>query len=379
MHIESLLVQAGNGKDQVTGAVSFPIYQTATFRHPALGESTGYDYSRSGNPTRQVLEELIANLEGGVRGLAFSSGLAAITNVLSLFRPGDHLILCQDLYGGTYRLLEQVYGPWGLTASYVDTSDLEQVYGAITDQTKAIFIETPTNPTMRITDLSAVSKICREQDLLLIVDNTFMSPYLQQPIALGAHIVVHSGTKYLGGHNDVVAGLVVAATEEIGERLAFHQNASGAVLGPWDAWLLVRGIKTLGLRLDRAQENAAAIARWLETHPAVEGVDFIGLENHPGREVHFRQAKGPGAMISFRVKDPSIIARVLQRIQLISFAESLGGVESLLTFPARQTHGDIPLEIRERCGVTDSLLRLSVGIENVQDLIADLDQALTFK
>ncbi|ABZ84300.1 cystathionine gamma-synthase, putative [Heliomicrobium modesticaldum Ice1] len=376
MHIDSLLAQGGNGKDAGTGAVSFPIYQSATFRHPALGESTGFDYSRSGNPTRQVLEELIAKLEGGRRGLAFSSGLAAITAVISLFGPGDHLILCEDLYGGTYRLLEQVFRPWGLTADYVNTSDPEQVNAAVTSRTKAIFIETPTNPTMKITDLREIRRICDDGGLLLIVDNTFISPYLQRPIECGADIVIHSGTKYLGGHNDVVAGLAVAAREDLGDKLAFYQNASGAVLGPFDSWLLVRGMKTLGLRLDRAQENASAIARWLASHPAVDQVYYIGLDNHPGREVHFQQASGPGGMISFTLHDAGKVPEVLSRIQLISFAESLGGVESLLTFPARQTHGDIPEDIRRRCGVTDCLLRLSVGIENVHDLIDDLAQAL---
>ncbi|MBM7866085.1 aminotransferase class I/II-fold pyridoxal phosphate-dependent enzyme [Heliobacterium gestii] len=376
MRIDTLLAQGGNGKDTGTGAVSFPIYQTATFQHPALGESTGFDYSRSGNPTRQVLEEQIARLEGGRRGLAFASGLAALTAVLSLFRPGDHLILCEDLYGGTYRLLEQVFRPWGVEADFVDTSDLEQVNAAVRDCTKAILIETPTNPTMKITDLQAIRRICDCHDLLLIVDNTFMSPYLQRPIELGAHIVVHSGTKYLGGHNDVVAGLVVAADEDLGERLAFYQNAAGAILGPFDSWLLLRGMKTLGLRLDRAQENASAIACWLEQHPAVEQVYFIGLDNHPGRDIHFQQAAGPGAMISFSLHDAGNIPQVLSRIRLIAFAESLGGVESLLTFPSRQTHGDIPEEIRRRCGVTDRLLRLSVGIENISDLLNDLTQAL---
>ncbi|MZP29937.1 aminotransferase class I/II-fold pyridoxal phosphate-dependent enzyme [Heliobacterium undosum] len=376
MRIDSLLAQGGNGKDAGTGAVSFPIYQSATFRHPALGESTGFDYSRSGNPTRQVLEELIAKLEGGRRGLAFASGLAAITAVMSLFRSGDHFILCEDLYGGTYRLLDQVFRPWGFTANYVDTSDPEQVSKAITARTKAILVETPTNPTMKVTDLRQIRRICDEHELLLIVDNTFMSPYLQRPIEFGADIVVHSGTKYLGGHNDVVAGLAVAATEELGEKLAFYQNATGAILGPFDSWLLVRGMKTLGIRLDRAQENASAIARWMSSHPAVEQVYYIGLDNHPGREVHFQQAGGPGAMISFTLRDAGKVPETLSRIKMISFAESLGGVESLLTFPARQTHGDIPEDIRRRCGVNDRLLRLSVGIENVHDLINDLEQAL---
>lgn len=376
MRIETLLAQAGNGKDPVTGAVSFPVYQSATFRHPALGESTGFDYSRSGNPTRQVLEEAIAQLEGGERGLAFSSGMAAVANVLSLFRPEDHLVFCQDLYGGTYRLMEQVYGPLGLASSYVDTGDIVKIGASLTPKTKAIFLETPTNPIMNISNLKEIRQLCDEHDLLMIVDNTFMSPYLQKPIEHGADIVIHSGTKYLGGHNDVVAGLVVAAAEEIGEKLAFHQNAAGAVLGPWDSWLLLRGMKTLALRMERAQANAEILAEWLAPHPAVDKVYYIGLETHPGRAVHLRQAKGPGAMLSFALREESKVEQVLARVRLISFAESLGSVESLITFPARQTHADIPEDVRIRNGVTNSLLRLSVGIENVQDLIDDLEQAL---
>ncbi|QGG49127.1 trans-sulfuration enzyme family protein [Heliorestis convoluta] len=375
MRIETLLAQLGNGKDH-TGAVSYPIYPSATFRHPALGESTGYDYSRSGNPTRQVLEEAIAQLEKGKRGLAFSSGMAAIANCLSIFAPGDHIIFCQDLYGGTYRLMEQIYKPLGLTATYVDTRWSHKIADAVTEKTKAIFVETPTNPTMHITDLRALNKLCQEHSLLLIVDNTFMSPYLQQPIELGAHIVVHSGTKYLGGHNDVVAGLVVAATEELGEKLYFMQNAIGAVLGPFDAWLLLRGMKSLALRMEQSQTSAQKIAQWLQEHKAVEQVYYLGLPGHPGRDVHFEQARGAGAMVSFAVREEKKVEEVLSRVQLISFAESLGGVESLITFPARQTHADIPEELRQQTGVTSTLLRLSVGIENVDDLIADLEEAL---
>ncbi|KAB2951824.1 aminotransferase class I/II-fold pyridoxal phosphate-dependent enzyme [Heliorestis acidaminivorans] len=375
MRIETLLAQLGNGKDH-TGAISYPIYPSATYRHPALGESTGFDYSRSGNPTRKVLEEAIAQLEKGKRGLAFSSGMAAIASCLSLFKPGDHLILCQDLYGGTYRLVEQVYGPLGLTATYVDTRSSQKIREAIRENTKAILVETPTNPTMHITDLKEMHQICKDHDLLMIVDNTFMSPYLQRPIEVGAHIVIHSGTKYLGGHNDVVAGLVVTATEELGEKLYFYQNAIGAVLGPFDAWLLLRGMKSLALRMEQSQASAQALAQWLQEHKEVEQVYYLGLPEHPGREVHFAQASGAGAMVSFALRKEEQVEQVLSRVQLISFAESLGGVESLITFPAKQTHGDIPEELRLLTGVTSTLLRLSVGIENVEDLIADLDQAL---
>ncbi|MCW2276645.1 trans-sulfuration enzyme family protein [Heliophilum fasciatum] len=375
MEMETLLAQAGNRRDPLTGSITCPVYQTATFAHPALGESTGYDYTRSGNPTRKALEEAIAQLEGGQRGLAFATGMAAITTVLSLFQPGDHLVLCQDIYGGTYRLMEKVFRPWGLTATYVNAVD-GAIEAAVQPNTKAVFIETPTNPSGQVYDIAAVARCCRQRGLLLIVDNTFMSPYLQTPIAHGADIVVHSGTKYLGGHNDTLAGLVVAATAELGDRLYYYQNAVGAVIGPWDAWLILRGLKTLALRLDRAQENALVLAKWLAGHPAVEKVNYLGLDDHPGREIHFRQAKGAGAMVAFTVKEESKVPEVLARIQLISFAESLGGVETLLTFPAQQTHADIPEEIRAATGVNRRMLRLSVGIENVQDLIADLAGAL---
>ena len=358
------------------GAVSVPIYQTAMFRHPGLGQSTGYDYSRSANPTRTALEEAIASLEGGARGLAFASGMAAITTVALLFRSGDHLLLSDDLYGGTYRLFEQVLAPFGLQASYLDTGDLAAVAAAIGPNTRALFIETPTNPTMKVSGLAALAGLARERGLLTIVDNTFMTPYLQRPLELGCDLVVHSATKYLGGHNDLVAGLAVARDGQLGDRLAALQNATGGVLGPQDCWLLMRGMKTLGVRLDRQQENAEAIARWLLDHPGVERVYYPGLPGHPGADVHSRQASGAGGMVSFAVREQGMVERVLSRVRLISFAESLGGVESLITFPAVQTHADVPAEVRERLGITDRLLRLSVGIEAAEDLIADLEQAL---
>ena len=377
--LESLLAQAGRAHGEPTGAISCPIYQTATFRHPGLGQSTGYDYSRSANPTRAALEALAAELEGGSWGFAFASGMAAITTVLLLFRPGDHLIVSEDLYGGTYRLLDRVFAQYGLLATYVDTCEPSAVEAAITPATRAVFVETPSNPLMRISDLAALARLSHERGLLAIADNTFMTAYLQRPLDLGWDLVVHSATKYLGGHNDVVAGLVVAREPGVAERVGFLQNAAGAVLGPQDSWLLLRGLKTLAVRLDRQQQNAGQIATWLQAHPAVERVYYPGLPDHPGHDLHARQARGPGGMLAFSVRDPGQVERVLARVELISFAESLGGVESLITFPVRQTHADVPPETRERLGISDRLLRLSVGIEAVDDLLADLDQALAWE
>jgi cystathionine gamma-synthase len=302
--------------------------------------------------------------------------MAAITAIALLFRSGDHLVVSDDLYGGTYRLFEQVLSPFGLSASYVDTGDIDAVLSVLRPATRALFVETPTNPTMKISDLRALADLARERGLLTIVDNTFMTPYLQRPLDLGCDVVVHSASKYLGGHNDLIAGLAVARDAQLGERLAYLQNATGAILGPQDSWLLLRGIKTLAVRLDRQQQNATRVATWLSEHPQVERVYFPGLAGHPGAAVHHGQATGPGGMLSFSLRDPSLVPQVLARVRLISFAESLGGVESLMTFPSVQTHGDIPAEMRERLGISDRLLRLSVGIEAAEDLIADLEQAL---
>ncbi|TYR79953.1 PLP-dependent transferase [Priestia megaterium] len=375
MHIETLLVRSGVNRDPATGSITTPIYQASTFAHPRLGESTGYDYARTANPTRTALEEAIAVLEKGETGVAFASGMAGVMAVLALFKNGDHLIVSEDLYGGTYRVLNELFSEQGITVSYVNTADLEQVENALKAETKALFIETPTNPMMHVTDLKEIIKLAKEQDLLTIVDNTFMSPYYQQPLALGADLVIHSASKYIGGHNDVVAGLVVARCSELGEKIRFYQNAAGAILGPQDSWLLLRGIKTLALRMEKHNENALKIANWLTTHPLVEKVYYPGLDTHPGFEVMKQQATGFGGMISFAVTSPDIVPVLLEQIKVITFAESLGGVESLMTFPARQTHADIPEEIRNRVGVTDCLLRLSVGIEHAKDLIKDLEEA----
>ena len=376
MHISSQLVQIGCKADPRTGALSTPIYQTASFRHPALGESTGYDYTRSGNPTRQALEEGLARLEGGAGACAFSSGLAAITTLLMLYKHGDHLIVVEDCYGGTYRLFEQVLSRFGLTASYVDATTLDAIGQALRPETKAVFIETPTNPLLRIVDLRALASFCRSNSLQLIVDNTFLTPYFQRPLELGADLVVHSGTKYLAGHNDLLCGVVVAKESELAEKVRFLQNATGAILSPSDSWLLIRSLKTLALRMEKHNANALAISRWLLEHPKVSRVFYPGLPLHNGHTIHESQASGYGGMVSFEVNDPALVPQVLAKVHLIQFAESLGGVETLITFPAVQTHADIPAADRDRLGISDRLLRLSVGIEDADDLIADLDQAL---
>lgn len=372
----SRLVQTGTGKDERTGAISFPIYPSATYRHPGVGQSTGYDYTRSNNPTREVLEDALADLEGGERGLAFSSGMAALTTLFLHFSSGDHLVVSQDLYGGTYRVLDQVFEKFGLSCSYVDTTDSEEVAEALTPQTRALLVETPGNPLLGVADLHALGELCRRCGLLFIVDNTFLTPILQRPLDFGADVVVHSGTKYLGGHSDLCAGVLVTREAELGERLYFLQNSTGGILPPQDCWLLIRSLKTLALRIDRHCSSARTVAHWLQQHPQISAVYFPGLEDHPGHALSKAQASDFGGMLSFRTRTPQQARQVLERLQLISFAESLGGVESLMTLPAIQTHGDIPEAERLRLGIDDSLLRLSVGLEDTDDLISDLRQAL---
>ena len=375
--IDTKVVHGYKGYDEHTGAISYPIYQTATFRHPALNESTGYDYSRLQNPTREELENTVAGIEGAKAGFAFSTGLAAISTVLNIFSPGDHIIVSDDLYGGTYRLFEEVYNKYGISHTFVDTTEIESVSDAINKNTKAIFIETPSNPMMKVTDIAEIIKLARANKALTIVDNTFLSPYFQNPILLGADIVVHSGTKFLGGHNDTLAGLVVLNDEELIEKIRFLQNSVGGVLSPFDSWLILRGIKTLAVRMEKQQENAMKIAKWLkEQKDRVDEVYYVGLPEHKGHEISLKQARGFGAMISFTVKNVQAVEEILKNVKIITFAESLGGVESLITYPQTQTHASIPQEIRDRIGVTDKLLRLSVGIENSEDLIMDLDQAM---
>ena len=376
MNIATTAAQIGVGWDTFTGAVTVPIYQTATFRHPGLGQSTGFDYSRSKNPTRQVLEDAIARLEGASKGFAYASGMAAIASLLLVFKSGDHLIVTEDLYGGTYRLLEQCFRRFGVTFTYVDTTDLAAVKRAIRPESRALFIESLTNPLLKVADIAALSAIAREHGLLTIVDNTFFTPFLLRPLDLGADVTMYSGTKYLAGHNDTICGLLAVKDPALAEQVGFHQNAAGAVLGPQDSWLTIRGMKTLSVRLQRQQENASRIAVWLASHPRVRKVYYPGLPDHPGHGLARRQGGGFGAMVSFDVSDPAVVEQVLGRVTLISFAESLGGVETLITFPALQTHSDIDLGTRERLGITQTLLRLSVGIEDVDDLVADLERAL---
>lgn len=358
--IETKLAQLGNRSETTTGAVNPPIYLSTAYRHEGLGKSTGFDYSRTANPTRLLLEQSIASLEEGEQGYACSSGMTAVLLVLSLFHSGDELIVSEDLYGGTYRLLKEYEEKWNVRCTYTKTHHAKQIEKAISNKTKAIFIETPTNPLMQITDIRAVAAIAKKHDLLLIVDNTFYTPYLQQPLTEGADIVLHSATKYLGGHNDVLSGLVVAKGISLCEKLSHYHNASGAVLGPFDCWLLIRGMKTLALRMKQHEENAKAIVNYLQNEDAVTDVFY------PGR----------GGMISFRLHDEKWIDPLLQSFSIISFAESLGGVESFITYPATQTHADIPEKIRIARGVCNRLLRFSVGIENYDDLIQDLQQAL---
>lgn len=375
MKIESRLAQIGSQSEPVTGAVSFPIYQATAFRHPRLGQSTGFDYSRTKNPTRAVLEQAVAELESGDAGFACSSGMAALQTIFAMYGQGDHLIVSLDLYGGTYRLIERVMGRFGVTATYVDTNDLDALESASRPNTKAIVIETPTNPLMMITDLEKICSWAKAKGYVTIVDNTLLTPFFQRPIELGADIVIHSATKYLGGHNDVLAGLIVTKGKELSAEMAFLHNSIGAVLNPQDSWLLMRGMKTLALRMERHQYNATKIAEFLLTHPMVEEVFYPALPSHPGHDIQSRQSSGNTGIFSFRMKDARTIEPILRHIRLIAFAESLGGVESLMTYPAVQTHADIPEEIRRKVGVDDRLLRFSVGIEHVDDLIADLSNA----
>lgn len=376
LRIESKLAQIGSIEEPVTGAVNYPIYQATAFRHPRLGQSTGFDYARTKSPTRKVLEDAAAVLESGDAGFACSSGMAALQIVFTLFSQGDHLIVSLDLYGGTYRLLEQVLSKYGVTASYVDTNDLDALESVRKPNTKAVFIETPTNPLMMVTDIAAVSRWARVHDMITIVDNTLLTPFFQRPLELGADIVVHSATKYLGGHNDVLAGLIVTKDEKLSKEIAFLHNSIGAVLSPTDSYQLMRGMKTLALRMERHESNALTMAKYLEKHPQIAEVFHPGLSGHAGYETQNKQSSGNTGIFSFKVTDARYVEPVLRHLQLIAFAESLGGVESLMTYPAVQTHADIPLEIREAVGVDDRLLRFSVGIEHIDDLIEDLGRAL---
>lgn len=357
------------------GSISFPIYQTATYAHPGVGKSTGFDYSRLQNPTREQLEKIVCQLEGGTDAFALSTGMAAITLLMELFKPGDHLIVDSDLYGGTIRLFDNVSTKNGIKFTRANCS-IDDVESLITPVTKAIYIETPTNPMMNVTDIAAMAKIAHAHNLLLVVDNTFMSPYFQNPLELGADIVVHSGTKFLAGHNDTLAGFIITKNPEINEKLRFLIKTTGSGLAPFDSWLVLRGIKTLGIRMEKAQSNADKIARWLKTQRSVTKVIYPGLEEHPGHKIMQRQSRGFGSMVTFRLNSTEKALSVLEKVRLIKYAESLGGVETLITYPTTQTHADVPEELRLKNGITPETLRLSVGIENIDDLISDLQQAL---
>jgi cystathionine beta-lyase/cystathionine gamma-synthase len=375
MKFNSLLIHGGIDGDELTGAVNIPIYQTSTYKQQALGETKGFEYSRTGNPTRNALEKLMSELEGGTRGFAFGSGMAATTAVLSLFKSGDRVLISDNLYGGTFRVLDKIFSNFNIKYSIINTSDIDEVRGSIKEDVKAILIETPTNPLMDITDIKKVSEVAKEKRILTIVDNTFMTPYLQKPINLGADIVLHSGTKYLGGHSDLVAGIVVVKDEALGEKLHFIQNSTGGVLGPFDSFLLIRGIKTLGVRMDRHNANAIKISEFLEEREEVEKVYYPGLKEHPSHEIHKAQAAGFGGMVSFVIKKEYDYKKFLESLKLITLGESLGGVESLVCHPASMTHAAIPRELRDKVGIVDNLVRLSVGIEDVYDIEQDLINA----
>lgn len=377
MKFDSKLIHGGISTDKTTGAVSVPIYQTSTYQQTELGGTPAYEYSRTGNPTRQALEELIAELENGSRGLAFASGSAAIHTVFMMFSKGDHVVVGNDVYGGTFRLLNTVLNRLGLEFTAVDTRDLAAVKAAIKENTKALYLETPTNPLLHVSDLAALSELAHENNLKVIVDNTFATPYLQRPLDLGADIVVHSASKYLGGHSDLVAGLAVTKDSADGEQLAYLQNAIGAILGPQDSWLLQRGIKTLAVRMKAHNENTKAIFEFLQQHEKVAKIYYPGDPNNPDYELAKKQMRDFGGMLSFELQPGANVKAFIEALDLITLAESLGSVESLIEVPAIMTHGAIPREIRLRDGISDELIRLSVGIEDKADLLADLNQALT--
>lgn len=375
MRKKTALIHGGITTDAQTGAVSLPIFQASTFKQKSVGDFT-YEYGRTSNPTRKGVESFIAAIEQGTHGFAFASGMAAIHAVMQLFEAGDHLLITDDVYGGTYRLMTKILAKNNISVSFVDTADHAAIEAAITSATKAIFIETPTNPLLKVTDIRAVAQLAQQHNLTLIVDNTFSTPYWQNPLVLGADIVVHSATKYLGGHSDVVAGLVAVKDEQLAEQLHFIQNGAGAVLSPHDSWLLIRGMKTLGVRMEEIEHNANKLAAFLVAHPKVEKVYYPGLSSHKGHTIHEAQASGFGGIISFTVATEEQALALLQRTKFFTLAESLGAVESLISLPAKMTHASIPRERRLALGIEDGLIRISVGLEDIEDLIEDLTQAL---
>ncbi|MCG3089734.1 bifunctional cystathionine gamma-lyase/homocysteine desulfhydrase [Sporosarcina cyprini] len=375
MKKKTKLIHGGISRDPYTGAVSIPIYHASTYQQDGVGNFK-YEYARTGNPTREALETLIADLEGGARGFAFGSGMAAIAAVVQLFSAGDHLLLTDDVYGGTYRIMTKVFHRFGIDVTFVDTTDLETVKKSIRPETKAIFVETPTNPLLKVTDVKAIGEIAKEHGLRFIVDNTFSTPYWQNPIALGADIVLHSATKYLGGHSDVVAGLVVAATDALGDELHFIQNSTGGILGPQDSWLLIRGIKTLGVRMEEVEANTKAIVSMLQQEKAIGKIYYPGLADHPGHAIHQSQAGGFGGMVSFTVENGEKAKDIVKSARYFTLAESLGAVESLISIPSLMTHASIPRERRLALGIEDGLIRISVGLEDAEDLVEDLKSAI---
>ncbi len=375
-NINTALIHGGISLDERTGAVNVPIYQTSTFKQDGLGKMRGYEYSRTGNPTREALEALIAELENGYAGFAFASGMAAATAVLSLLNSGDKVLISSNVYGGTFRVLDKVFNHFGITYKISDTEDIASFEKDITDDVKAVLLESPANPLMTVTDIAAVSEVAHKHNLLVIVDNTFMTPYLQKPLDLGADIVIHSATKYLGGHSDVVAGLAVVKTKELAERIAFIQNSTGGVLPPFDSFLLIRGIKTLSVRMDRHVSNAEKAAEYLVNNKAIKNVYYPGLKTDKGYEINKKQARNGGVMISFELVDGYDIEKFFESLKLVMLAESLGGVESLVCHPSTMTHASIPEEIRKKVGITDGLIRLSIGIEDIDDILEDIDNAI---
>lgn len=376
MQLDTLFIHGGIDGDEQTGAVNVPVYLTSTYKQDGIGNHRGYEYSRTGNPTRFAVEELIKDLEGGSNGLAFASGMAAITAVLMLFRAGDKILLSANVYGGTFRVLDKIFLNFGLNYELVDTSDLSLLTSKIDDSVKAIFIETPTNPLMEVTDIAAISKIAKQKNILTIIDNTFMTPYLQRPLELGADIVLHSATKYLGGHSDLIAGLVVVKDSALAQRLYFIQNATGGVLAPFDSWLLIRGMKTLGVRMDRHLANSQSIIQFLANNSAIKKIYYPGYNSAQQLQIQNNQASGLGAILSFELDSAYDVNIFLTSLKLITLAESLGGIESLISHPASMTHAAIPVHIRHQLGISDRLIRLSVGIESLDDLINDIQVAL---
>ena len=376
MKIGTRIIHNGHEIDPATKALGVPIYQVSTYNQESFDQFGKYDYARSDNPTREVLEETIAGLENGSRGFAFASGMAAISTTLLLFSPGDHLVVAEDVYGGTYRVLTKLFARLGIEATFVDTTNLDAIRTAIRPTTRGLYLETPSNPLLKITDLAGAAETARERGIITLVDNTFMTPYLQRPLDLGCDIVLHSGTKFLNGHSDVICGFAVVKDRELGSRIRFLQNAFGAILGPQDSWLVLRGLKTLKVRMEESQRSAGAVAEWLTRQKKVQEVIYPGLASHQGFAIHRSQASGPGAVLSFRLSTLELTKKLLEGIRLAAFAVSLGGVESIVSYPAKMSHAAMPPQERASRGISDTLIRLSVGLEDTEDLIADLDRVL---